>query len=191
MPNLSIASVSHIVQLWQSLFQATIAMSTFGGSITFQVIFQQVDGQPVEEDPHVFRFDYKDSRSFLAGSWAAFLIVLAISCIAAIALTIRRQETVEGFKHTFPRRWALFIVVAGWLAVEGLIVAFFFSSLAVTAYSNKTGWATAGFTVLCAIGTLVFWPALVSYVIQILCAPSLRRDCFLTSRSPVKRGGGR
>ncbi|RYP66019.1 hypothetical protein DL771_008000 [Monosporascus sp. 5C6A] len=154
MTALSPASVSHIIQLWESLFRTTIAICTFGGSITFQVIFQQVDGQPVDaDDGNRFRFDYKDSRSFLAGSWAAFLLALAISCIAAVVLTIRRQEIVEGFKPQVPRGWALFTVIAGLLAVEGLIGAFFVSSLAVTAYSNKTGWATAGFTGLCAVGT--------------------------------------
>ena len=164
MTETSLQSAFHITQIWQSLFKTTIAISTFGGSITFQVIFQQVDGEPENENETAFRFEYKDSRSFLAGAWAAFLIALAVSCVGAVVLTIRHQEIIAGFKHRVPRGWALFTVVAGFIAVEGLIWAFVVSSLAVTAYSNKTGWATAAFAGLCAVVTLIFWPVLVSQV---------------------------
>ena len=178
----------HTTQIWQSLFKATIAISTFGGSITFQVIFQQVDGEPENEHDTAFRFEYKDSRSFLAGAWAAFLIALAVSCVGAVVLTIRHQEIIAGFKTRVPRGWALFVVVAGFIAVEGLIWAFFVSSLAVTAYSNKTGWATAAFAGLCALVTLIFWPVLVSQVISL--SPSTSDLLLLVSNRTLGKQEG-
>jgi hypothetical protein len=151
-------SKSHrLVNIYGSLFRATIAISTFGASITFQVIIQQISDEDSNEGDDDHHFDRKTARSFLAIAWALFLIVLGISCFAATILAFNKERLRRGLNQNKRDWYAVWGAVAAGLVIALMLGAFLFSSMAVSAYSEGPGWLAAAFVGLFGIIALVLW----------------------------------
>jgi hypothetical protein len=141
----------------KGLFTGVIFLSTFGGSITFQTIIQDL-GTGEDENPG-HRFSRRRARTFLAISWLLFVIDLGVSAILIAMLYLYRGK--------FGNDWADHIVVRvmSFIFLPGVLIgALLFSSLAVTAYSEPTGWTAVGFCGIFGLAVIAWWFTEVMYV---------------------------
>lgn len=146
---------SLITKFHQDLFKGTIAISTFGASITFQVIIQQIDDTQNVSTHHTFH--RKTARTFLAIAWVLFMSALGIASLAAILLAFNKDRVRNGIarpEHT-RRRYALTASITSGILLLLMLSAFFFSSLAVTSYCEGVGWAGCGISGIFLL--LSFW----------------------------------
>ncbi|KAK5051327.1 hypothetical protein LTR84_002979 [Exophiala bonariae] len=134
----------------KGLFTGIIFLSTFGGSITFQTIIQDLGDQEDSNPGH--RFSRKRARTFLAISWLLFVIDLGVSALLMAMLYLYRGPKQSSWADTIYVRVLSFIFLPG-----VLIGALLFSSLAVTAYSEPTGWTAVGFCGAFGLAVLVWW----------------------------------
>jgi len=134
----------------KGLFTGIIFLATFGGSITFQTIIQDLGTKQDDNPGH--RFSRKRARTFLAISWVLFTIDLGLSAILVAMLYLYKGEQ--------RKSWAdkLFVRLISFILLPGVLVgALLFSSLAITAYSEPTGWTAVGFCGLFAFAILLWW----------------------------------
>ena len=148
--------VSLITKIHQDLFKGTIAISTLGASITFQVIIQQIDSSLNVSTHHTFH--RRTARTFLAIAWVLFVSALGIASLAAILLAFNKDRVRKGIiarpEQTRSRYELMASIVSGILLLL-MLSAFFFSSLAITSYSEGAGWAGCGLSGIFLL--LSFW----------------------------------
>ena len=144
-----------LVKIYESLFRATIVISTIGGSITFQVIIQQIpDSESVNQGHH---FDRKTARSFLAIAWLLFVLALGIACLAAALLAFNKERLRIGLIKTRRDSYAAWGALASGIVLLLLLSAFLFSSMAVSSYAEGAGWIATAFTCVFSIIALTLW----------------------------------
>jgi hypothetical protein len=159
-------------KLYANIFKGTIAISTIGAYITFQVIIQQTDGSLSDSGPHTF--SRQTAESFPAVAWVLFVAALAVASLAAILLafcnaTMSIATGGEEQKGSVPRPLArvaslrfpvqldtLASLTAG-LGIVLVLLAFFFCSLAVSAYCEGAGWTAAAFLLLSLTAAIGLW----------------------------------
>lgn len=144
-----------ITKFHQDLFKGTIAISTLGASITFQVIIQQIDSSDNVSIHHTFH--RRTARTFLAIAWVLFMSALGIASLAAILLAFNKDRVRKGIarpEHTRSRFELMASITSGILLLL-ILSAFFFSSLAVTSYCEGAGWAGCGISGIFLL--LSFW----------------------------------
>jgi len=151
--------VSIITKFHQDIFKGTIAISTMGASITFQVIIQQIDSSLNVSIHHTFH--RRTARTFLAIAWVLFMSALGIASFAAILLAFNKDKVRKGIpleeaelEQTRSRYELMASIVSGILLLL-MLSAFFFSSLAITSYSEGAGWAGCGLSGIFLL--LLFW----------------------------------
>jgi len=145
-----------IMDFYQHLFKGGIIISTFGASITFQVIIQQLDDtQKTESGNHPF--DYNEAQSFLATAWLLFIVGLGLSCYSLGILWFYRLHMKLAINDGGTHPSEIFAIIAA-LLVQGLMLAaFLFSGLAISAYSRKPGLVAVGFILGFSIIALILW----------------------------------
>lgn len=141
----------------KGLFTGVVFLSTFGGSITFQTIIQDL-GTGEDENPG-HRFSRRRARTFLAISWVLFTVDLGVSAILIAMLYLYRGRSQNSWADSF------FVRVVSFMFLPGVLIgALLFSSLAVTAYSEPTGWTAVGFCGLFGTTVLAWWLTEIMYV---------------------------
>lgn len=140
------------IDFHQKFFQGCIFIATFGASITFQVIIQQLDNQILPKEPHKI-FDYNQAQSFLAWAWLMFISAMGMSSLSLALLALN-----EGGKKYFET----FAIFSTFILQNIMFGAFLLSALAVSAYSFIPGFFTVAI-----VG--VFW--IVSFVLWIVFIP--------------------
>lgn len=134
----------------KGLFTGIIFLSTFGGSITFQTIIQDL-GENEDSNPG-HRFSRKRARTFLAISWLLFVVDLGVSALLIAMLYLYRGHKQSSWADT------IYVRVLSFIFLPGVLVgALLFSSLAVTAYSEPTGWTAVGFCGAFGLTVLIWW----------------------------------
>jgi hypothetical protein len=133
-----------------NIFRGTIAISTFGASITFQVVIQQIDADVNVSIHHTFH--RKTARNFLAIAWLLFTISLGTACMAAIVMALR-----EDLGHKEKGTYEKIACVASGLLLFLMLAAFLFCSLAVTAYCEGAGWTGVGMSAVFLALALCIW----------------------------------
>jgi hypothetical protein len=136
--------------LWiESLFPATLALASFGGSITFSVIPSQL------EPSHNSRIGEQKVRNFLALAWLFFALALATASAGQLVLSFHRDVVKDSFDKkstgTLKRMQKLAVWFLCWFPVSLLLqvlilLAFLFLSLVIAAYAPAVGWVAVGFT---------------------------------------------
>jgi hypothetical protein len=146
--------------LWiESLFPATIALATFGGSITFSVIPTQL------ETSHNSRIDIEEVRNFLALAWLFFALALATASAGQLILAFHRDAVKVRFEKGTAGSACLQKLAVGflcWFPVSLLLqvlilLAFLFLALVISAYAPAVGWVAVGFTSLAIPVAMLFW----------------------------------
>jgi hypothetical protein len=154
----------HIAKFHTNLFKGTIAVSTLGASITFQVVIQQI-GDDADTSPF-HTFHRKTARSFLAIAWVLFVVALGIACLAAILVGLRedvvKRDEMEAMGKEEVEEEVWYETLAS--ATSGLLLfvmlsAFSFCSLAVTSYCEGAGWAGVGMSALFLVAASAIWIA--------------------------------
>ncbi|KAJ9656653.1 hypothetical protein H2198_004772 [Neophaeococcomyces mojaviensis] len=141
---------SVVPEFAKGLFTGIIFLATFGGSITFQTIIQDL-GIGEDENPG-HRFSRKRARTFLAISWVLFTIDLVLSSILLAMLYLYGGRAQHSWADNPVVRLISFILLPG-----VLVGALLFSSLAITAYSEPTGWTAVGFCGFFGGFILIWW----------------------------------
>jgi uncharacterized low-complexity protein len=157
----------------ESFLPAVIALSTFGGSITFSVIPSIAS---TDEPPYVF--GVVAVRYFLSLAWLFFALALGISSAGQLVLTFHRDVVKEGFKAEKWSVWdrmygdrperdkkpwqrpavCIFVRLPMSLVLQVLVLlAFLFLALVVVAYAKIVGWVAVAFTGIFMIGAFVMW----------------------------------
>jgi succinate dehydrogenase hydrophobic anchor subunit len=144
-----------------NLFRGTIAVSTLGASITFQVVIQQIEADVNVSTHHTFH--RKTARTFLAIAWLLFTIALGTAGLAAIVMALREDLGRTG-RGTYERAAS---AMSG-ILLALLLAAFLFCSLAVTAYCEGAGWTGVGMSVVFLALALCIWLFHMMYVLPVV-----------------------
>ncbi|OCT47181.1 hypothetical protein CLCR_02594 [Cladophialophora carrionii] len=141
-------------QFYQQLFTAVVAFAAFGGSITFQCIFQTMPD--TTENKHITP---KRARTFIAISWLLFTMDLSLSSIVLAALYVcktrsaREGERTDTWHKQLHRAMNL---IAALVLPLVCVAALIFAALAVSVLSLAVGEvALVSVTVLG--GSIVLW----------------------------------
>jgi hypothetical protein len=146
--------------------KALIAISVFGGQITFTVIVSEIADpaalSPTSTDAETKSFfGIETVRIFVALSWLFFMVELGIAALVKILLM---DEYMKGATRTyFARRKKSFLYIYSGLTflLNGLpLVAFLFLALAVAAYVPVVGWIGVGLISLFTLAVFVLWAKL-------------------------------
>jgi hypothetical protein len=146
--------------------KAVIAISVFGGQITFTVIVSEIADpaapSPTSTDAQTNRlFGMETVRMFVALSWLFFMVELGIAALVKILLM---DETMKSAARTYfahRKRNFLYIYSGITFLLNGLpLVAFLFLALAVAAYVPVVGWIGVGLISLFALVVFVLWAKL-------------------------------
>jgi succinate dehydrogenase hydrophobic anchor subunit len=144
-----------ITKFHENLFKGTLAISTLGASITFQVVIQQIAPEEDKSIHHTFR--RKTTRNFLAIAWLLFVVALGVASLAAIMLALNqdrfRDEEENRHRETYEK------VAAGTsgLLLFVMLAAFLFCSLAVTSYCEGAGWAGVALSAVFMVLSFCIW----------------------------------
>ncbi|KAJ9610755.1 hypothetical protein H2200_005532 [Cladophialophora chaetospira] len=140
-------------QFYQQLFTALVAFCVFGGSITFQCIFQTMP--ETTENKHITP---KRARTFIALSWLIFTMDLSLSSIVLAALYVSKMRAREGEqKDSWHKRLHRYVnLVAALVLPLGAVAALIFAALAVSVLSIAVG-KTALISVIVLGGAIVLW----------------------------------
>jgi hypothetical protein len=135
---------------WDSFSKGIIGISTFGASITFSVILndlpdpvavRQLSPSKLSAKVH---FGRENVRKFLSLSWLMFVLALGFAIVSQIKL--QRSST-----YGSGLRWLE-------ITLNGLILsAFMFLSLSVAAYVPDVGFAGVGFIAFFALVVVCMW----------------------------------
>ncbi|EXJ57470.1 hypothetical protein A1O7_07818 [Cladophialophora yegresii CBS 114405] len=141
-------------QFYQQLFTAVVAFAAFGGSITFQCIFQTMPD--TTENKHITP---KRARTFIAISWLLFTMDLSLSSIVLAALYVCKTRSAREGEHT--RTWhkplhRAMNLIAALVLPLGSVAALIFAALAVSVLSLAVG-ETALVSVAVLGGSIVLW----------------------------------
>lgn len=165
----------HIITWWEKYLASVIAVSIFGGSITFSVVLQDIV-DPARLNPEdskaitPTRYDRESVRRFLATSVVLFFGELALCSLLVTVISFNRTRCIDGFgswskgnearQIRFLRvpvniQWCLHICS---LFINGLLVAsFMYLSLTIVAYVEFVGWIGVGFTAAFGLVTIIIW----------------------------------
>jgi len=139
---------------YQQLFTAVVAFSAFGGSITFQCIFQTMP--ETTENKHITP---KRARTFIGISWLLFTMDLSLSSIVLAALYISKTKSAkEGEpKESWHKQLHKYVnLFAALILPLGSVAALIFAALAVSVLSLAVG-KTALISVIVLGGAIVLW----------------------------------
>jgi len=122
-----------------------IAISVFGAS-TFAVIVGEMTDPADIWAPEPPTFTLKTVRLFLAVSWLAFAVSIALAGYSGSFLALMRQKATGEIDDETIRRWTPAGLVVS-VALHLLIVTgFFFMALSLVAYVGSFGWVIVGFS---------------------------------------------
>ncbi|KAF2183520.1 hypothetical protein K469DRAFT_751526 [Zopfia rhizophila CBS 207.26] len=145
---------TRFVNFLQGYLKAMLAISLFGGQITFTIILSDIYDPNKLSSPHRASFSKETVRLFVSISWMLFTFVLGLSAIAQILLSDSKIREVVGKGGSWTVVWMLF-------ALNLMpVLAFLFLALAVTAFVPVVGWVVLGFVGLYAVVVVSLWWAL-------------------------------
>ena len=141
-------------RFYQQLFTGVVAFSAFGGSITFQCIFQQMPD--TTENKHITP---KHARDLIATSWLLFTMDLSLSSIVLAALFLSKMRGPK--ERESPETWHRILhrnlnLVAALILPLGSVAALIFAALAVSVLSYAVG-QTALISVTVLGGAILLW----------------------------------
>lgn len=148
--------------IWaDNLIPIVFGLSSFGGSITFTVIPSRIQSQAIS------LFNDEAIRYFLALAWLFFALALGSASISQLVVALNREqikemlaEEAEGsrgssaFRKTFAGLW---FRCFGLILQVLVLLAFLFLGLVVVAYAPNVGFIAVAFTLICLVGSSVFW----------------------------------
>ena len=139
---------------YQQLFTALVAFSIFGGSITFQAIFQAMPDstQKTNVTPAL-------ARDYIAISWLLFTMDLSLSSIMLAALYVSRKTAGGDSQQREPwhkRIHRYLNLVAALILPLAAVAALIFTALAIQVISIAVG-KTALVSVCVLGGVIVLW----------------------------------
>jgi hypothetical protein len=127
-----------------NVFKSCIAIATFGASITFQVIIQQLPSEH-DQGESDSPFSYNKAQAFLAQAWLLFIVALGLASFSLGLLALNRDLLKRKIENGGRHNVELMCMVASFVLQSVMLAAFFFCSLAITAYSHIPGLVAAGF----------------------------------------------
>ncbi|OAL54617.1 hypothetical protein IQ07DRAFT_583869 [Pyrenochaeta sp. DS3sAY3a] len=158
-----------------NLLPSIVALSVFGGSITFSII-PSIDD---EKKPANQTVSSHQVRKYLSLAWLFFTLALVLSTAAQYVLAFNRPVVRVGFWRIEDgdcpvlseqeKKWCtpvnfMFCFVPMSLILQILVqLAFFFLALVVVAYVEVVGWVAVGFIGVSIGGTILVW------IIQVCC----------------------
>ena len=144
-------------RFYEKLFTAVVAFAAFGGSITFQCIFQTIP--EATEKPLV---SPKRARTFIAISWLIFTMDLSLSSMVLAALYVARTRTPgdprreKDWNEAKVQIFRFVNLIAALVLPLGSVAALVFAALAVSVVSIAVG-KTALISVIVLGGTIFMW----------------------------------
>lgn len=143
------------IDFYWNLFKAIGLASTLGASITFSVIFQQLNPAVPKENGNPM--SYNRSQALAGISWVLFIATLGF---AGFSLGLVQYTKVKLTKANIQHKTHWFEKVAPLASflVQGLLsAAFVTSSLAFTAYTSAAGYVGVGLIGFFTLVAFVFW----------------------------------
>ncbi|KAF5020594.1 hypothetical protein F66182_7380 [Fusarium sp. NRRL 66182] len=117
-----------------------IAISVFGAS-TFAVIMGEMTDPADIWAPESPTFTLKTVRLFLALSWLAFAVSIALAGYSGSFLALMRQRAGGQVDEDTIKKWTPAGLVVSALLHVLIVTGFFFMSLSLVAYVGSFGWA--------------------------------------------------
>ena len=144
---------TRIINWLDGYLKAMLAISLFGGQITFTVILSDIFDPATLTSPYRSSFPKETVRIFVSLSWMFFTIALGLSAIATILLSDSaiQKEAAKPVKGMSGILLVLNILPMG---------AFLFLALAVTAYVPVVGWIVLAFVALGLVIAFLLWWAM-------------------------------
>jgi hypothetical protein len=147
-----------LLSWWDGYLNGLIAVSLFGGQITFTVIISEIANPAILNSVQTHTtFGKETVRMFVALGWLLFMVSLGIAVVAKMLLLdigIRERILVNLAES---RKWLIFHSVLSFF-LNGLpVIAFLFLALAVAAYVPVVGWIGVGLISLFILIVLVLW----------------------------------
>ncbi|EXJ67699.1 uncharacterized protein A1O5_09045 [Cladophialophora psammophila CBS 110553] len=152
-------------RFYEKLFAAVVAFAAFGGSITFQCIFQAVPAQT--QNPQVTP---EHARTFIAISWLLFTMDLSLASISLAAMYVHKSwskktqqdlETQADSKVSWTKvRFQVFRyvnLIAALVLPLGSVVALVFAALAVSVFSASVGKTALISVIVLGAAIVVLW----------------------------------
>ncbi|KAH0839157.1 hypothetical protein AYO21_05577 [Fonsecaea monophora] len=146
-------------KFYEKFFAAVVAFAAFGGSITFQCIFQAVP--ETTENPDV---PPKHSRTFIAISWVLFTMDLSLASILLAAMYVhkawykKRQTTKETHWTRFRFKVFRYVnLIAALVLPLGSVAALAFAALAVSVWSVRVGKTALVSVITLGVAILILW----------------------------------
>jgi hypothetical protein len=141
------------LSFYEGLFKIVLGVTTFGASITFSLILNELRA------PNYY-FSPSTVQIFLASSWLCFILALSAACIMTSFLNFYGDQIREQWGSAREQRKWLWIGAASSFILGGLIFgAFVFLSLSVMAYVKIVGFIAMGIT-----GCIALFAAVVGYI---------------------------
>lgn len=122
-----------------------IAISVFGAS-TFAVIVGEMTDPADIWDPEPPTFTLKTVRLFLAVSWLAFAVSIALAGYSGSFLALMRQKTKGEIDEETIKKWTPAGLVVSAALHLLIVTGFFFMALSLVAYVGSFGWVIVGFS---------------------------------------------
>jgi len=148
-----------LLSWWEGYLKAILAISLFGGQITFTVILSEIaDPAQLHANKNAATFDRETTRLFVAISWMLFTVTLGLAAALRILLSDVQIKGAarEGLRDRSRRIQLTHSLLT--LFLNGLpLAAFLFLALAVVAYVPIVGWITVGFIAFFIVVAAVFW----------------------------------
>jgi hypothetical protein len=140
-----------------SVFKGCAIIATFGASITFQVIIQQLPNEHSINQDGDHPFTYNQAQAFLAIAWLLFIVSLGLASFSLGILAINRDSFQEKVRNGGKNRIELICMIASFALQSLMLAAFFYSSLAISAYSRNPGITAAILVGIMWILALILW----------------------------------
>ncbi|KIX99712.1 uncharacterized protein Z520_04348 [Fonsecaea multimorphosa CBS 102226] len=146
-------------KFYEKLFGGVVAFAAFGGSITFQCIFQAVPD--TTENPEVTP---EHARTFIAISWLLFTMDLSLASVLLAAMYVHkawhRRHQLEPETQWTRFRFDVFRyvnLIAALVLPLGSLIALMFTALAVSVFSSNVGWAALVSVIVLAGAIAILW----------------------------------
>jgi hypothetical protein len=152
-----------------------LAISLFGGQITFTVILSDIFDPTSLVSSYRSSFSKETVRIFVSLSWMFFTIALGLSAIGIILLS---DSAIQKVAARSGRGMSAILLVLDLLPMG----AFLFLALAVTAYVPVVGWIVLAFGALGLVVAFVLW--------WVMDVREIRRRVDLLSHPQIKLSNG-
>ncbi|KAH6679181.1 hypothetical protein B0J14DRAFT_580248 [Halenospora varia] len=153
----------HLLRWWDGYLNGLIAISLFGGQITFTVIISEI-ANPATLDPTSVasrtntRFERETVRMFVALSWLLFMVPLGIAVVTKmLLLDVGIREYIRINLADGHKCFMYIPSVLSFLLNALPVIAFLFLALAVVAYVPVVGWIGVGLISLFILIVFVLW----------------------------------